>query len=121
MQSDCNGELMWSALTVGDFQQAHVGDEGSENVVNLLRNVRGARMAIVLRERSDETGPVARISVRADPELRADLFCAQFGGGGHAAAAGCRIRYRPYEDAVKLVVANARAWLSEEHPPAESV
>ena len=119
MQVDCNGELIWTALTAHDFQVTQVGDEGSENVVNILRNVRGSRLALVIRERADETGPTARVSVRSDPKLRADLFCAQFGGGGHAAAAGCRVRYRPFEESVKLVIASAREWLSEEHPVLE--
>lgn len=119
MQVDCDGELMWTTLTTQDFQSTQVGDEGSENVVNILRNVRGTRLAIVMRERADETGPIARVSVRADPQLRADLFCAQFGGGGHAAAAGCRVRHRPFEESVKLIISNARHWLSEEHPVSE--
>ncbi|MDF2439306.1 MAG: bifunctional oligoribonuclease and phosphatase NrnA [Abditibacteriota bacterium] len=119
MQVDCDGELMWTTLTTQDFQSVLVGDESSENVVNILRNVRGARLAIVMRERADETGPITRVSVRADPQLRADLFCAQFGGGGHAAAAGCRVRYRPFEESVKLIISNARHWLSEEHPVIE--
>ena len=117
MQCECDGELVWTALTTADFQQANTGDEGSENVVNYLRNVRGARMAIILRERIDETGMVARISVRSDPELRSDLFCKQFGGGGHAAAAGCRLRYQPFAESVQTILKAAAAWLREEHPP----
>ncbi len=112
MQSESDGQLMWTALSADDFRRAHVGDEGSENVVNVLRFVRGARMAIALRERTDETGSVTRISVRSEAELRADLFCAQFGGGGHAAAAGCRIRYQPFEKNVQTIVEAGRQWLA---------
>lgn len=54
-------------------------------------------MAIILRERRDEAGIVTRISVRSEAGLRSDLFCAKFGGGGHAAAAGCRIRHDAFE------------------------
>ena len=111
MQAEADGQLMWTALAAADFKRAHVGDEGSENVVNVLRFVRGARMAVALRERTDETGQVTRISVRSEANLRADLFCAQFGGGGHAAAAGCRIRYQTFEDSVQSVVEAARQWL----------
>lgn len=119
MQVECDGGLTWTALEAADFDATGTGDEGSENVVNFLRNVRGARMAVILRERADETGPVARISVRCDAELRADLFCEQFGGGGHAAAAGCRIRHRPFPESVQTVVSAACRWLQEEHPPLE--
>ena len=119
MQSECSGALTWTALTQDDFKAAGTGDESSENAVNMLRNVRHARMAIILRESCDETGPVARISVRADPELRADLFCQQFGGGGHAAASGCRVRYQPFAESVRVVIEAARAWLQDDHPPIE--
>lgn len=121
MESESDGELTWTALTAHDFDWAQAGDEGSENVVNFLRNVRGARMAILLRERMDETGTVTRVSVRCDPDTRGDLFCATFGGGGHAAAAGFRIRHRSFPDSVAYVVQSAAAWLREDHPPLEDV
>ncbi|HEX8834718.1 MAG TPA: bifunctional oligoribonuclease/PAP phosphatase NrnA [Abditibacteriaceae bacterium] len=120
MESECDGELIWTALTVPDFDAAQAGDEGSENVVNFLRNVRGARMAIIMRERYDETGPVARVSVRAEPEIRADLFAAQFGGGGHAAASGFRVQHKSYTDSVAFVVQSACKWIAQEHPPVEN-
>lgn len=119
MESECDGELTWSALTVSDFESAKAGEEGTENVVNFLRNVRGARMAIMLREKYDETGPTARCSVRAVPELRADLFAKEFGGGGHAAAAGFRVRHRSFTDSVAFVVQFACNWIAQEHPPIE--
>ena len=111
MHSERDGQLTWVALDMNDFAECGVGDEGSENVVNFLRNVRGARFAVILRERRDETGPVTRISVRCEPELRADLFCRQFGGGGHAAAAGCRMRHVPLAEAIEKIIAAARHWL----------
>lgn len=112
MHSECEGQLTWTALTAADFETSTVGDEGSENAVNLLRSVRGARFSVILRERRDETGPVARISVRAEAGLRADLFCKQFGGGGHAAASGCRMRHIPFEAAIEKTIAAAREWLA---------
>jgi phosphoesterase RecJ-like protein len=119
MESECDGALTWAALTAADFDAAQAGDEGSENVINFLRSVRGARMAILLRERFDETGTATRVSVRCDPELRADLFCQKFGGGGHAPAAGFRVRHKSFIDSVAYVVQSAGAWLREEHPPLE--
>lgn len=121
MQPACEGVLMWTALTADDFTAAGVGDEGSENVVNFLRNVRGARFAVIMRERKDETGPVTRVSVRSELEMRADLFSAQFGGGGHAAAAGFRVRHKPFVESVDLVVVAASKWIEEklylQNPP----
>jgi len=115
-QSEHDGELIYTAISNRDFQSQGTGDESSENVVNLLRNVRGARMAICLRERRDETGPHARVSVRSEESLRADLFCNEFGGGGHAAAAGCR-QSGEFSAIVTKVIRRANQWLDESHPP----
>ena len=114
-QSEHDGELIYTAISSKDFQSQGTGDESSENIVNFLRNVRGARMAICLRERRDETGPHARISVRSEESLRADLFCNEFGGGGHAAAAGCR-QSGEFLPIVTKVIRRANQWLDEEHP-----
>jgi phosphoesterase RecJ-like protein len=115
MQSGCEGQLMWTALAAKDFENG-AGEDSSENVVNFLRNVRGARMAIMMREKGDENGTVTRISVRSEADLRADLFCARFSGGGHAAAAGGRIRNTPFEESVRIIVKAACEWLAEDHP-----
>jgi len=120
MEVESAGKLTWAALTLDDFARTRVGDEGTDNVVNILRNVRGARMAILMRERVDETGTVVHASARAEASLRADLFCALFGGGGHAAAAGFRIRNAPFESSVKRVVEAAKIWVEQEHPEPEA-
>lgn len=115
-QSEHDGELIYTALAMRDFQSIGTGDESTENIVNFLRNVRGARMAICLRERRDENGPHARISVRSEESLRADLFCNEFGGGGHAAAAGCR-QSGEFEVVIERVIKRAKQWIDEPHPP----
>jgi phosphoesterase RecJ-like protein len=79
----------------------------------MLRNIRGARMAIVMRERQEEDGNlITSVSVRADAALRADLFCAKFGGGGHAAASGCRLDDASFDDSVHQVVEAAKEWVA---------
>ena len=116
MQLEHNGELVWTALAQADFLAVGTGDESVENVVNVMRNVSGAKMSIVFRERRDDEGVHARISVRAEESLRADLFAREFGGGGHAAAAGLRIR-GDLNTTINKVISRATAWLDEPHPP----
>ena len=113
MHSENSGNLMWTALSRDDMMDLGIGESGSEGVVNMLRNIRGARMAIVMRERQEEDGNlITSVSVRANEALRADLFCARFGGGGHAAAAGCRLDETSFEDSVRLVVESAKDWVA---------
>ena len=116
MQSANEGQLVWTSLSLQDFLSVGTGDESVENVVNFLRNTKGARLALIFRERRDENGLSASISVRSVPELRADLFAAEFGGGGHAVAAGLRVR-GDFERVVKRVLDRAQEWLEEAHPP----
>ncbi len=117
MQSASAGQLVWTALSMNDFLSVGTGDESVENVVNFLRNCKGARLAMIFRERRDDNGTLAaRVSVRSAPELRADLFAAQWGGGGHAVAAGFRVKGN-FENAVEEVLVRAQEWLEEEHEP----
>lgn len=117
MQSASSGQLVWTALAMQDFLSVGTGDESVENVVNFLRNCKGARLAMIFRERRDENGGLAaRVSVRSQPELRADLFAGEWGGGGHAVAAGFRIK-GDFERSVGEVLVRAQQWLEEEHEP----
>ena len=63
-----------------------------------------------------KNGVTASMSVRSVPELRADLFAGEFGGGGHAVAAGFRIKGN-FERNVEEVLERAQEWLEEEHEP----
>ncbi len=117
MQSASAGQLVWTALSMQDFLSVGTGDESVENVVNFLRNCKGARLAMIFRERHDENGGLAaRVSVRSVPELRADLFAGEWGGGGHAVAAGFRIKGN-FERSVEEVLVRAQEWFEEEHEP----
>lgn len=115
MHSENGGNLMWTALSRDDLMDLGIGESGSEGLVNMLRNIRGARMAMVMRERQEEDGNLTTsVSVRADASLRADLFCAKFDGGGHAAASGCRLDDMSFDDAVHKVVEAAKEWVAGE-------
>ena len=117
MQSANAGQLVWTALSMSDFLSVGTGDESVENVVNFLRNCKSARLAMIFRERRDENGTLAaRVSVRSVPELRADLFAAEWGGGGHAVAAGFRLKGN-FDRSVEEVLARAQEWLEEQHEP----
>lgn len=120
MQTAKEGQIVYTALAQRDFLSIGTGDESSENVVNYLRNIKGARFSLIFRERRDDSGLHARISVRSEAALRADLFCNEFGGGGHAVAAGCR-QTGNFDVIVDKVVRRAIAWLDEEHPPLTNV
>lgn len=52
------------------------------------RQIEGVMAGITLREKNNGK---FKVSVRTTDELDASAICANFGGGGHKAAAGCMI------------------------------
>lgn len=92
--------LTWSALSLRDFEQTGTTDEDTENFVNFLRAVEGTRVAVLFRQvRPDRV----RVSLRAKDNTNVAAIARKFGGGGHPAAAGCRLK-KPLKQAVRQVL-----------------
>ncbi|HYO08084.1 MAG TPA: bifunctional oligoribonuclease/PAP phosphatase NrnA [Tepidisphaeraceae bacterium] len=72
-----------------DFAEtgAHVND--TENLINLPLQIRTVQASILLNE-PPEGGPV-RVSLRSKGQIDVAKFAEQFGGGGHARAAGLKL------------------------------
>ena len=65
-----------------------MNDDELEGLASIPRQIEGVEIGITMREKEPN---VFKISVRANERLvNAAQFCARFGGGGHAAAAGWR-------------------------------
>lgn len=64
----------------------------AEDLPELIAGVKGARIALLLRE--TPAGAV-RVSIRTDGTVNAATLAAEFGGGGHDRAAGCTIEAAP--------------------------
>jgi len=102
--------LSWTSLTRGDYRQAGADDEDTEGLVNFIHGIEGARLGILFRE---SEGGVVRISLRATPPLDVAELAQEFGGGGHALAAGCRVK-GDLATVRDTVLAAARARLDRE-------
>lgn len=75
--------------------------EDTEGLIDLLRSVQGVWLAAYLEESVDD--PRVRISLRSKtPEISVAELASRFGGGGHAMAAGVRIK-GPMEE-VRLII-----------------
>ncbi|MCC8107679.1 MAG: DHH family phosphoesterase [Planctomycetes bacterium] len=89
-----DGRLATSWLTRRDFAEAGSGPEDAQNLVNVLRDTSGVEAAVFFYEpvATDESIPsVVKASLRTRAPLDALDVAVQFGGGGHARAAGCSI------------------------------
>ena len=101
LELHAGGRVAVASLGPEDYaaEEATVAD--SENFVNLPRFIRGVEAAVFLY--SAVPGRT-NLSMRATEVLDAAAFCALFGGGGHARAAGATV-LRPVADVRREVLA----------------
>ena len=107
LQADSSGSIVWATLTRQDYVDCGASDEETEGIVNHLKAVRGAEVAILFRETAEGK---TRVSLRSEGNVDVSKIAQQFAGGGHAPAAGCSIP-RPLDGSVPLVLAAVRAAL----------
>src|SRR5205809_4773951 len=83
------GRLVISYLLRSDFNELGVGEEYAEGIIDYLRAVEGADMAVLIREPPRTDGPSRRVSLRASiDELDVSAIARKSEGGGHRQAAG---------------------------------
>lgn len=80
--------LVWTSLTLEDRQKVGYIYDDDANLVNVLSAVREAKIAIIFIEQENQR---VKVSWRTRPGLDVSGIAVQFGGGGHAAAAGADI------------------------------
>ena len=85
------GAIVVSYLLRTDFTEVGAAEPYSEGIIDYLRAVEGAEMAVLIREppRRDGAGPTRRVSLRSSvDELDVSAIARRSGGGGHRQAAG---------------------------------
>src|SRR5437763_460690 len=83
------GRVVVSHLLRTDFAEVGAAEPYSEGIIDYLRAVEGADMAVLIREPPREDGPARRVSLRASiDELDVSAIARKSGGGGHRQAAG---------------------------------
>src|SRR5918994_1645372 len=83
------GRLVVSYLMRDDFQEVGAAEPYSEGIIDYLRAVEGADMAVLIREPPRSGGPLHRVSLRASlDELDVSAIARKSDGGGHRQAAG---------------------------------
>ena len=94
-----DGQIAICALPKAVEEQIGVNEDDMNDISSFLRSIEGVKMSALLRQ-SDETH--VKVSVRAVPGCNAAYVCEQFGGGGHAGAAGCSVKMS-MDEAVKTI------------------
>ena len=95
------GRVAYWDLTMATVERLGLKPEDSEGMIDIIRGIDGVIVAVFFEELSD--GKV-RVSMRSkDPRVDACHVCMEFGGGGHALAAGIRMA-GPLADAKERVL-----------------
>ncbi|MBQ1963357.1 MAG: DHH family phosphoesterase [Clostridia bacterium] len=81
-------------------------DEHLETLVEIARSLSGVQIAAAIRQPG--AAGVFRASVRSSCSYDVSALCAQFGGGGHAKAAGCTITASDIDEAMNKLVDSIR-------------
>lgn len=89
-----NGRIVYLQLDADDYKAAKATDEDSEGFSAMLRGIEGVHVSIFVRD--GRTPGQYRVSLRSDEACDVAKVAAEFGGGGHARAAG--ITYMSAED-----------------------
>ncbi len=83
------GRIVVSYLLRGDFGDVGAEEPYSEGIIDFLRAVEGADMAVLIREPPKDSGPARRVSLRSSVDgLDVSAIARASGGGGHRQAAG---------------------------------
>ena len=83
------GAVVVSHLLRNDFGEVGAAETYSEGIIDYLRAVEGAIMAVLIREPPRSDGPARRVSLRSSSdEVDVSAIARKSGGGGHRQAAG---------------------------------
>ena len=83
------GRLAVMSVRKSDFQQTGAGMSDTENLINVPLQIRSVEVSILMIEPPD--GSAIRVSLRSKGQVDVARFAEQFGGGGHARAAGLKL------------------------------
>jgi phosphoesterase RecJ-like protein len=98
---ECDGRVCIGVLPNGVFEETGATLEDTEGLVDYARCIDGVDVGVLIEERPDGS---VKASLRSkDPRYRLDQIAAQFGGGGHACAAGLHLKQSTPEFRLKLL------------------
>lgn len=83
------GRIVVSHLLRADFADVGASEPYSEGIIDYLRAVEGAELAVLVREQLSQAAQAYKGSLRSSiDELDVSVIARRFGGGGHRQAAG---------------------------------
>ena len=104
-----DGRITSMRLSQKDFEECGALPEDTDIIVNYGLDVKGVRLCVFAREQADGS---TKLSMRSVEPLDITDVAQEFGGGGHAQAAGATV-YLPLDEAIARVVARMEKELEQ--------
>jgi phosphoesterase RecJ-like protein len=106
-----DGRLAVTYISNDDYEATGAGEGLTEGVIDFLRSLEGARVAAVIRDKTDGGRSARKVSMRSnDGAVDVSLIARREGGGGHRRAAGFGSDL-PYAELVAFIRAEVAAQL----------
>jgi phosphoesterase RecJ-like protein len=84
-----NDGIAWITTSHAMFKKTGTSAENCEHYVNYPRMIKGVQTAVFFRQDGKSS---FKISLRSKGKINVQKVASMFGGGGHRAAAGCKVR-----------------------------
>jgi phosphoesterase RecJ-like protein len=101
-----DGHIVWTTLSLEDRNASNYTGRDDADLINILSAIDGVQIAIIFIEQEDHT---VKVSWRSRSDCDVSQIAAQFGGGGHVAAAGAMIKGGLQEVQEKVIQATKSA------------
>ena len=90
LEQVCDSRAVMGHVTLEQFKQYGLGAESTDHFIDVIRMVDGSEVVAFLRELENKEG--IKVSLRSKGRVDVNKLAHHFGGGGHPAASGCRIK-----------------------------
>ena len=101
MSIDCGGRLAWFTLSAKELERFGVSRSETEEYISVPRSIESVEVIAFFSEL--DNGRI-RVSLRSKGRVEIHDVARMYGGGGHAFAAGARMR-PPLDEAARLITA----------------
>lgn len=118
LKLECGGRVCVGVLPSGIFEETSSSVEDTEGLVDYARAIDGVDVGVLIEERPG----AIKASLRCkEPRFRVDQVAAQFGGGGHACAAGLNVKNATMAEFRPKLLAALEARLQAVYAPEPSL
>ena len=109
LQVTDDGKVASVCATQEMFRKTGTTADAVEGIVNQIQAIAGVEVALCVSEMTDRS---AKVSLRSQGRVDVSQLAAEFEGGGHARAAGCRV-VMPYLSAITTLVQTAQRYIDQ--------